>query len=153
MTTPNGRRSDARRVVLRWTRTAIIALVAALAVLVHHETAAPMTHTPSSQAVEAAGMDGMDHGSVLPTSARTKGPVPLFRAAVPIAVSGDGVCSGMAMQHCSTASVDTVKLVPPAGPAIDHVPASASRVAPGRDVPGTISRAPPDLSLLSRLLL
>ncbi|OIJ84671.1 hypothetical protein [Streptomyces colonosanans] len=154
MTTAEDRRSGASRVVLRCTRVAAIALVAVLAVLVHHETATPMTHVqPSSRMVEAIGMAGMDHGSAPPARSRSDAPALLSGATAPVAVGPDGPCSGMAMQHCSAAGVDTVKLVPPAGLAVGHTPAAPSRAAAGRDIPGTVSRAPPDLSLLSRLLL
>ncbi|MER7693973.1 hypothetical protein [Streptomyces sp. NPDC097610] len=153
MTTAEDLRSAIARVVLRCTRVAVIALVATLAVLVHHETAAPMTHIPPSRAAEAAGMAGMSHGPVPSTQVRSDAHAGPPGTAAPVAVGDDGFCSGMAMEHCSTASVDTVKLVPPAEPAVGHIPAALSRSGAGRDAPGTAGRAPPDLALLSRLLL
>ncbi|MGW3497959.1 hypothetical protein [Streptomyces sp. NPDC001020] len=152
MTTAEDRRS-AWRVVLRCTRAVVIALVVVLAVLVHHETVAPMTHVPSSRTVEAVGMTGMDHGSVPPARSHSAAPAPLANAAAPVSLGSDGACTGAGMQHCSAAGVDTVKLVPPSEPAVNHALAVPSRAAAGRDVPGTVGRAPPDLSLLSRLLL
>ena len=153
MTTAEDRRSGAWRVVLRCTRAAALALVAVLAVLVHHETVMPMTHVPSARTVEAVGMAGMVHGSVPPAHTRSEAPAQLSSTTTPVAVGPDGPCSGMAMQHCSAAGVDTLKLVPPAELAVGHVPAAPSRAAAGRDIPGTVGRAPPDLSVLSRLLL
>ncbi|MDR3081553.1 MAG: hypothetical protein LBV60_11615 [Streptomyces sp.] len=159
MTTAEQRRSGAWRVVLRCTRGAVIALVAVLAVLVHHETAAPAPHVPPSRTLEAVGMAGMtgmaamDHGSVPPAQTRSAAHALPSRSAAPVAAGIDGACTGMAMQHCSAAGVDTVKPVPPAESTVGHTPAAPSRAAAGRDIPGTVGRAPPDLSLLSRLLL
>ena len=49
MTTAEQRRGATRRVVLRCTHAAVIALVSVLAVLVHHEIAAPMTRAPPAR--------------------------------------------------------------------------------------------------------
>ncbi|MFI9080841.1 hypothetical protein ACIGW8_30955 [Streptomyces sioyaensis] len=157
MTTAHDRRCDVARVIVGWTRAAVITLVAALAVLVHHEMGpTATTHVPSVQIVEAVGMAGVagtGHGRMVPMSAHACGPAPSSPAAAPAAASEGGTCSGMAMQLCSTASVDTTKLMPPSRPAIGCDPARCRRIAAGREVPGTVSRAPPDLSLLSRLLV
>jgi hypothetical protein len=149
MATAEDRRSGA----LRCTRAAVIALVAALAVLVHHETTAPMAHVPPSPVVEAGDVMGMDHGSFPAAPRRSGAHARLSGTAVPMAVGDGGSCSGLAMQHCSAPGVDTVKLVPPAQAAVGHAPVAPSHAAAGRNVLGTVSRAPPDLSLLSRLLL
>jgi hypothetical protein len=67
---------------------------------------------------------------------------------------GGGACSGPAMQHCSSGNVATPQLLVP--------PAALSRVVQGPPVPGVLAaqslsaishRAPPDLSVLSRLLI
>ncbi|MEU9155775.1 hypothetical protein AB0D59_35810 [Streptomyces sp. NPDC048417] len=153
MTTAEDLRSAIARVALRCTRAAVITLVATFAVLVHHETAAPMTHIPPSHAAEAADMAGMSHGPAPSTQVRSDTHTAPPGTATPVVLGDDGFCSGMAMQHCSTAGVDTVKLVPPAEPAVGHTPAALSRAGAGRHGPGTTGRAPPDLTLLSRLLL
>jgi hypothetical protein len=154
MTTAEDRRYGAWRVVLRCTRAAVIALVAALAVLVHHETAPPMAHVPPSPVVEAGDVMGMDHGSVSAAPRHSDAHTRLSGTPVPVAAEDGGYCSGLAMQHCFAAGVDTVKPAPPTQAAVGHAPAAPSRAAAGRNVPATVSRAPPtDLSLLSRLLL
>ena len=56
-------------------------------------------------------------------------------------------------QHCSAAGVDSVKLAPPHQSFAGCAPTLCARAAAGRLVPGTTGRAPPDLSVLSRLLL
>jgi hypothetical protein len=57
------------------------------------------------------------------------------------------------MQHCAAAGVDSLKFMPPHQPSTGCAPAIHPGAAGGRDVPGTTGRAPPDLSVLSRLLL
>jgi hypothetical protein len=100
----------------RWTRVAVIALLAALAVLVHHET-----------------------------------------SAVPMAISADGTacdgmaCGGTAMQHCSTASLEIVKLAPPAQSPVPQGRAAHDVLTSRAKAAGTTGRAPPDLSVLSQL--
>ncbi|MEV5987157.1 hypothetical protein AB0L85_19370 [Streptomyces sp. NPDC052051] len=144
MTTAEGRRGAAGA-VLRGTRAAVLVLVAVLAVLVHHELVAPMVHVPAARTVAAApasDMTGMDHGSV-----------PLIGASDSVAMDLDGACTGVGTHHCTAAGVDTVKTVPPTEVAVGDAPPVPSHAVAGRDVPGTVGRAPPDLSLLSRLLL
>jgi len=117
---------------LRWARVVVVALVAALAVLVHHETVAAVHMSM-----------GMRHAAVR-ASAPTPGP----------AHDVDGACAGAAVEHCcSAAGVDSLKLAAPQQSALDCSAAVRARAVAGRDVPGTTGRAPPDLSLLSRLLL
>jgi hypothetical protein len=145
MTAVEVQRIRARSGAVRWTRAAVIALFAALSVLVHHETAAAaVTMAPASGPSAMSGMQGM--GNAWGSAERDRTP----RAVSPAVGGDDGACSGMAMQHCSTASVDTVNLAPPPEPRVlrDDAPYG---VADARDVPGTVSRPPPDLSVLSRL--
>ncbi len=139
--------------VLRWTRAAVLTLVTVLAVLVHHETAAAVTHVPPMEAPDTSSLAGMHHSppsAVLPPA---NGHIEPPSAAASAAAHDDGACSGTAWQHCSAAGVDSVKLAPPHQPSTGWAPAFHSGAATGRDVPGTTGRAPPDLSVLSRLLL
>jgi hypothetical protein len=134
-----------------------------LAVLVHHETAATVTHVPPPGASAASGLAGMHHSpaSALPppvTHPPVTHPQPNGRTAspgvtTPAATDDRGACSGTAAQHCSAAGVDSVQLAPPHQSVLSRAPAVRPGAAVGRDVPGTTGRAPPDLSVLSRLLL
>ncbi|MFE0250147.1 hypothetical protein [Streptomyces sp. NPDC059010] len=147
--------------MLRWTRAAVITLVAALAVLVHHETAAALTHVPPARASGPSSVAGM-HNGVAGTH-NTDAPATLVHTgghSMPPGVTdpttaheGDGACPGSLMQHCSAAGVDSMKLPPPHQPSTGSASALPPGAAVGRDVPGTAGRAPPDLSVLSRLLL
>ncbi|MFJ4205701.1 hypothetical protein ACIP2Y_39550 [Streptomyces sviceus] len=133
---------------LRWTRAVLIALVAALAVLVHHETVAAATHLPSDRA-----MAGMHHTATLAMPVHTGGHAMPPGVTAPTGVlDEDGACSGT-MQHCSAAGVDSMKLAPPHQPCTGCAPAFWSEAGAGRAVPGSTGRAPPDLSTLSRYLL
>lgn len=153
-------RTSASRAAVRWARAAVIALLAALAVLIHHETAAlAIGPTPSSaahvmtpgmvmagnHAAPATAMSGHTHGSAPAQSA-----APM--ATAPATNSADGpACSGMAMQHCSTASLEAVKLAAPQQTLASwDVPAHGG-VTAGPKAAGTVDRAPPDLSVLSQL--
>ncbi|MET9904817.1 hypothetical protein [Streptomyces sp. NPDC006446] len=149
MTTADHRSDGARGAVLRWTGSALITLLAALVLLVHHETADVITHVPSAQAT--AGM----HHSAEPAIAVHTGAhaMPSAVTAPAVARDDDGACCGTAAQHCSAAGVDGLKFGPPHQPSVGCTPALPAGAAAGRDVPGTTSRAPPDLSVLSRLLL
>jgi hypothetical protein len=148
MTTADHRPGGAGSAALRWTRAAVIALVAGLAVLLHHETAAAITHVPPAQASAS-----MHHTATSAMAVHTGDHTAPAGVTAPTAAhEDDGACSGTAMQHCSAASVDSLKLMPPHQLAIGCPPAIHPGAA-GRDVPGTTGRAPPDLSVLSRLLL
>ncbi|MGW0285423.1 hypothetical protein ACWDXT_20245 [Streptomyces sp. NPDC003236] len=143
------RRFGARGAALRWTPAAVIALIAALAVLVHHETAAALTHVPP-----ARSMSGMDHTAPPAVAFHGGGHATASGMPAPAPTRDDhGVCSSTATQHCAVAGVDSLKLVPPHKPAPGGAPAFRPGASVGRDVPGTTGRAPPDLSALSRLLL
>ncbi|MER6630295.1 hypothetical protein ABT301_19025 [Streptomyces sp. NPDC000987] len=149
MATADHRRGAARDATPRWTRAVVVALLAALAVLVHHDTAAPTTHVPSGRAATPMHHAAAPTGSV-PVSGH---PTPAGVTARAAVHDDAGACSGTAMQHCSAAGVDSVKLVPPDRPAPDCAPAHRPGAAALRDVPGTVGRAPPDLRVLSRFLL
>jgi hypothetical protein len=154
MTTADHRRGSASSAVLRWMRAAVIALMAALAVLVHHETAAAITHVPRTVTSDTtSSLAGLHHAAVMTHSVHTNGHATSPGAPTATATADHGACSGTGMQHCSAAGVDSVKLVPPHHPAISCAPALPTGAAAGRDIPGTTGRAPPDLSVLSRLLL
>ncbi|MEU8850092.1 hypothetical protein AB0C70_28585 [Streptomyces sp. NPDC048564] len=147
--------------VVRWVRAAVVALLAALAVLIHHETAAIaigstsssavhlMPHgmlTPSSHAALASATSGHGHGDI---ALQTVGPAPAAAQAV---IGADGPpCSGMAMQHCSSASFEVVKLPAPAQTPVSAGPAPYRGLATGAKAAGAVDRAPPDLSALSQL--
>ncbi|WP_461031702.1 hypothetical protein [Streptomyces mayteni] len=102
-----------------------------------------MVHAASAMATPMAGHLPSSPGATttdLPTNAATQGH------------HGGPACSDVSVRHCSTASVDAVKLALPPGSfapraADSHAAVSALVVA------GTPTRAPPDLSLLSRLLI
>ena len=153
MTAGEARRVRARSGAVRWSRAVVLALIAALAVLVHHETAAgAVTRIPSSAASVMSGIPGMGSMSSMTMPMDPAGhEAP--RAGTLAADSVDGACSGMAMQHCSAAGVDTLKLAPPSEPALGQDDAATPGAPTSRDIPGTVSRAPPDLSVLSRLLI
>ncbi|AGP53536.1 hypothetical protein M271_09615 [Streptomyces rapamycinicus NRRL 5491] len=131
-------------------------LFAAFAVLLHHETNAAV-----SPSVRVSDMRGMAHMVHAPSaamsgnggmSAHRGGHDGTARASAPAAHGDDGPCSGMGVQHCSAAGVDVVKHLPPSGPWVGRE-GDVHAIPAGRPVPGTVSRAPPDLSMLSRLLL
>ncbi|MFI7413494.1 hypothetical protein ACIBU0_32955 [Streptomyces sp. NPDC049627] len=149
MTTASHRGGTAHGAVLRWTRAAVITLVAALAVLVHHETVGAITHVPPARASATSGQAGVHHTDV-PADGYS---MPLDVRDPATAHDDDGACSATLMQHCSAAGVDSVQLPPPHQPSIGSATALPPGAAVGRDVPGTAGRAPPDLSVLSRLLL
>jgi hypothetical protein len=153
-------RTRAPRGVARWTRAAVIALFAALAVLIHHEAmATPMAPSPSSAvhvmpggmvmagdpAPRAMEMSGHAHGAAVaePSAAALAEPA--------AGGSVSAACAGMGMQHCAPVSVDEVTLVPPADSSVSgdlHVYGAAVH---GAAPAGAVGRAPPDLSVLSQL--
>lgn len=160
MTTADHRRGGADSAVLRWTRAAVIALTAALAVLVHHETPGAITSAPPTMASDTSSLAGMHHAAAMTRLVGTNGNVTSPGATTSgvtttttTTTNDHGACSGTVMQHCSAAGVDSVQLVPPHHPSLRWAPALPSGAAARRDVPGTTGRAPPDLSVLSRLLL
>lgn len=149
-----------RTIAVRRSRSAVIVLLAALAVLIHHETAAG-TVTPVQHAIHSMHVGhAMYAGHAMPgTASSSAAAVPQGPAAdqtdtldAPAPAHGvDGsACADPGMQHCTTAGVDTVKLAPPP-PHHGRPAANPYQAKPGRSPAGTISRAPPDLSVLSQL--
>ncbi|MFF6833321.1 hypothetical protein ACFY84_15805 [Streptomyces sp. NPDC012438] len=142
---------QARAGAMRWARGAVIALCAALAVLVHHETAAiAVTSVPSTTHAGHAmpGMASLSAGAMARSSAA--GHTDVLGASPSAYSSPHGACASLGMQHCATASADVVKLpVPPQ----EHAALSADVYqANARPVSAAaIGRAPPDLSVLSQL--
>lgn len=154
-------RTRASHGVVRWASAAVIALLAASAVLIHHETAAAALSPASSPAAHLmmpgmvmAGGDAAPavespvhaHHSTSGTSAQ-----PPKAAGSPMTSADATPCSGMAMQHCSTASLEVVKLAPPAQTPERWTLAVPAAVGTGPKAGRTVERAPPDLSVLSQL--
>jgi hypothetical protein len=134
---------------VRWARSAVIALCAALAVLVHHETAAAAVSTMHT-AMHGMSVPGRAASSVdAPPMGPSAGHAEMLGADPAAPSSDDGSCASD-MQHCATAGVDTVKLpVPPPG-RTERIPQPYGVVV-GPVLPGVVGRAPPDLSVLSQL--
>ncbi|MHB9857535.1 hypothetical protein [Streptomyces sp. YIM S03343] len=175
MTTAADRRPGVHGSAVRCARAVVVALLAALAVLIHHDTTS-MAMPARAAATAMAGMDRTTAaGSTTTTAAgimrttaagtRTTTIVALTTTTTTAAGHGTALhdanlamddhgcaCSGPAMQHCAAGDVSTAKFTPP--PAAVHVSRTdASFVLAGHGLPGTSHRAPPDLSLLSRLLI
>lgn len=146
MTTAGSGQDRARGGAVRWMRGAAVVLLATLAVLLHHETPS------SAPATAMTGMARMAHAPSATMSAHGSAHHDTARASAPAAHHDGGPCSGMTTQHCSTAGVDAVTFMPPSEP-WGAREGDAHATPTGRFVPGTVSRAPPDLSVLSRLLL
>ncbi|MFG2949181.1 hypothetical protein [Streptomyces adustus] len=142
-------------------RAAVVALLAALAVLIHHETTAvalgstpsaavhvmtPGTMTARSHAAPPTAMSGQDHAN------GSRWPLNPAAGATPAVISTDGMaCSGMAMDHCSSASLEVVKVPPPVQSHLSSGHGLSETVTAGPRAVGTAGRAPPDLSALSQL--
>jgi hypothetical protein len=138
----------ARDGAVRWARGTVIALCAALAVLVHHETAAIAVTSATHAGHAMPGMASSSAGAMPMSSAADHTDV--LGASPSAHSSPHSACAAPGMQHCTTASVDTVKL---AEPSQGHAGQSANAYqAHARPLSaGTIGRAPPDLSVLSQL--
>lgn len=134
---------------VRWVYGVFVALCAALAVLVHHETAAMGTPTlgaSSTMGASSMSMMGAAHaGHVVPD----EGTPTSWEPSSPNNAD-TGSCATPGMQHCATASLDSVQLAVPAedefSPLVDLRAATA-----GRAPAAAVGRAPPDLSILSQL--
>ncbi|MFJ5304221.1 hypothetical protein [Streptomyces sp. NPDC088350] len=133
---------------VRWTYGVFLTLCVALAVLVHHETSATGTSSAMSGSVHA--------GHVMPGSAQV---VHVMGGGAATSVSDasshdvdNGGCAMSGMQHCTTASVDTVQLAVPGQSSYDPL-VSLRQAAAGRTPGALVGRAPPDLSVLSQLRL
>ncbi|MER6081381.1 hypothetical protein [Streptomyces sp. NPDC001833] len=149
MMTATERQAGPRGGAARCARAVVVALLAALAVLVHHDTTSAVTPAHSMSA-----MAGMDHTSaaMAPRAALVVHGAVLKTAYTATGDDG-GACSGPGMQHCSAGNVGTAKLLPPPA-AATVVRSDAFRSVPARREPtGTSYRAPPDLFVLSRLLI
>ncbi len=143
---------------VRWTYGVFLTLFVALAVLVHHETAA----MGASHVMSASSMPAMDASS-MPAAAHAGQPSASHAAhvmpgeAAPAAWESSsahsidaGGCAAPGMQHCTTASIASVQLAAPAENEFSLL-ADLRETAPGRSPAGTVGRAPPDLSVLSQL--
>lgn len=138
---------------VRWSWTAAIALLAAFALLVHPDTAAATpSRTPSSAVSAVLGVNHTPAAAAM-ASASATGDDKALRVAGPPADSGDSACSGVAMGHCSTASLDTAELVPPLAVPRATLADEVYGIPAGRTLPGTAHHAPLGLSVLSRLLI
>ncbi|MGW3107600.1 DUF6153 family protein [Streptomyces sp. NPDC001100] len=133
---------------VRWTYGVFLTLCVALAVLVHHETSAMGTSSSMSGSVHA--------GHVMPGSAQS---VHVMGGDASTSVSDDsshdvedGGCAMPGMQHCTSASVDTVQLAVPGRSSFDAL-VNLGQAAAGRTPAAAVGRAPPDLSVLSQLRL
>jgi hypothetical protein len=139
--------------VVRWVRGMFVTLCAVFAVLVHHD----LSHVPVALAsatserapiASASAMAGHMHHSAPMSATHTQ-----TDSAEENTLTGspDGTaCSSMVMQHCSTANVTAVQIAAPSESPIPAVPIQYATVA-GVDLARSVSRAPPDLSLLSQL--
>ncbi|MBC9725028.1 hypothetical protein [Streptomyces sp. TRM68367] len=137
---------------VRWARGAVIALFSALAVLVHHESAAITVSSVQSAPHAGHAMPGMTSASsatAMPTGfAADHAHLPDVHA--PAHGSSDSACATLGIQHCTTASIDSAKLAVPSPVHAEQLPSPYQAVTstmPAR----TIGRAPPDLSVLSQL--
>jgi len=153
MTAATYRRISPRGSALRWTWAAVVALLAALAVLIHHDAVGAATPATAMRA-----MPGMDHTMSMSVSVQTIAQTRhdgVTQAATPaMDHDGGGACSGPAMQHCSSGNVGTPRLlVPPTALAHAVQDSPVPGILLGRSPSGISHRAPPDLSVLSRLLI
>ena len=141
---------------VRWVYGVFIALCAALAVLVHHETAAMGTAPVlgASSTTSASSMSGMSAsprtgaahaGHVMPDEATPSS----WEPSSPNTADAGG-CATRGMQHCATARVDSVQLAVPAKNEFSPL-ADLREAAAGRAPATAVGRAPPDLSVLSLL--
>ena len=127
----------------RWVRGLLVTLCAVLAVLLHHELPdAPLT-TMSASAAHTT----MPGSPSLPAAHPDTG----SPAADVVAHCSHGVsCPSMAMQMCAAFGVHSVQLTaPPESP--DPAFSAPVAVLAGVNVARSVSRAPPDLSVLSQL--
>jgi hypothetical protein len=128
-------RSDGGGIATRWAYGVLLTLCVALAVLVHHDIST--AEVPSTR--------GPAH-AVHVTAAQDQQTVP--ESSVNGADAGG--CAMPSMQHCTTASVDTVQLAAPGQS--EFTPLTHLRQSSvGRAPAAAVGRAPPDLSVLSQL--
>lgn len=137
---------------MRWAWAGIVALLAALAVLVHHDTTSVAMPAPAASSMGT--MPGMNHGLAAVTQIQpSSGHEATVRDTNTSTGNGSGPCSGPVMEHCSAGDIGSVKIAP--SPAVPHTDmyAVAAGSPVGHGPPGRPYRAPPDLSVLSRLLI
>ncbi|WP_159043273.1 hypothetical protein [Streptomyces sp. NBRC 110028] len=154
MTVRKVRPTRPRRDGVRWARAAVVALFAALAVLVHHQVAAPMTSTSPSTAhtMTAMSMPMPSGGHDAHPRAASATATPVLRSGPVLYGDGAMACGGAGMEHCSASGVDTLKLTAPTAMSYAEHDAAPHAAVSERGVSGTAERAPPDLlSVLSRL--
>ncbi|MFF4550701.1 hypothetical protein ACFY1J_42125 [Streptomyces sp. NPDC001406] len=151
MTTATDRRAGPPGSAVRCAWAVLVALLAALAVLIHHDTTS--TAMPARAMSVMAGMDHTSAAMAMTTTAASTSHGTALQAANTAMDADGGACSGPGMQHCSAGDVSTAKLAPP--PAAAHVGRAdiSYGVLSGRGLLGASHRAPPDLSVLSRLLI
>ncbi|MGW3645769.1 DUF6153 family protein [Streptomyces sp. NPDC000878] len=131
-------------IAVRWAYGVFLTVCVALAVLVHHETSAMGVSSMPSAA--HAVMPGMAHAAhVMPDET-----APSVSDDSSHSAHDNGTCAAPGMQHCATASIDSVQLAAPARAAFDPL-AHLSQAVAGRAPGATLGRAPPDLSVLSQL--
>ncbi|MEU0042730.1 DUF6153 family protein [Streptomyces werraensis] len=121
----------------------LVTLSATLAVLVHHELAASPVAATSAMAAHT-----MSHSASMSTT-HTQASSP--GQAIAQAAADIALCPSMAMQLCSTANITAVQLAAPPESPLPAVPAEDAAVAGVVDAAHAVSRAPPDLSVLSQL--
>ncbi|MFI5794343.1 DUF6153 family protein [Streptomyces sp. NPDC051677] len=125
----------------------LAALWVALAVLIHHDSTAPA----SPHSVSSMSMATTSSTSMAATKGMSASHEPSAHGSAKAVNADDAMsCSGGAAQHCAAAGVETASHFPP-GEALRTAP----RVDPGTSgrpvATGSAERAPPDLSVLSRL--
>jgi hypothetical protein len=127
--------------VVRWVHGMLVTLCAVLALLVHHEISYTLDASPSAMTGHAM------HAATTPVTHAQTGSSEQGR------LTDDAdftACPSMVMQHCSAASVGSVQLAAPTespAPVVSADYSSITRV----DLVRSVSRAPPNLSLLSQL--
>ncbi|MEU9184695.1 hypothetical protein AB0D14_09025 [Streptomyces sp. NPDC048484] len=139
-------------IAVRWAYGVFLTLCVALAVLVHHETSAmgvssmpSAAHAVMPGAVHAV-MPGMAHDAhVMPDET-----APSVSDGSSHSAHDNGTCAAPGMQHCATASIDSVQLAVPSRAAFDPL-ANPGQAVAGRTPGAAVGRAPPDLSVLSQL--
>ncbi|MEU5112912.1 DUF6153 family protein [Streptomyces longwoodensis] len=131
-------------IAVRWAYGVFLTLCVALAVLVHHETSAMGVSSMPSAA--HAVMPGMAHAAHVMLDETA----PSVSDGSSRSADDNGACAAPGMQHCATATIDSVQLAVPAQVAFDPL-ANRSQAVAGPTPGATVGRAPPDLSVLSQL--
>ncbi|MGP3968195.1 hypothetical protein [Streptomyces sp. 6N223] len=155
--------------MVRWHRTrrggarcllrAVVIVFAALVVLVHHQIAGVANAAPAPSAAPAAhavahipGMAMPAGSAALPAEHAAPGPDVARPAESWWDAPAHGPCPSVGMQHCAPAGVDAVQLAPPPSSPAERAPDSCAAVS-HRLAAAVPQHAPPDLNVLSRLLI